>query len=225
MNYYYSFIDFSKNPDVESQNKYQLPIRYHGSTPKEKIPSQIAVDDLDGLFISHLFTQDITEVKSFLDYHFQMYSGKKEDFISHTSFIIDGYITPKEINSKVPIMSPFQSVKYPVNKEMKKHIEKWLLEKEPLSLNAKSETPSDNKIKKTTFKERFVYLRELGFFELKLFKDSTPIKKEKLLSKILDCNIDYARDLIINNIHKYSKDEKNGIKDETIEKVKNEINK
>lgn len=44
--------------------------------------------------------------------------------------------------------------------------------------NGKKEITTPTKEEKTTFKEKFVYLKELGFFDLKSFKDSTPTKKE-----------------------------------------------
>lgn len=76
---------------------------------------------------------------------------------------------------------------------------------------------------RTTHKEKFVYLKELGLLEMPMFKNSTSLKKETYLSKILDCHIDYARDLIKYNEHKYSDDKKNGIKEEIVSKVKEQL--
>lgn len=75
-----------------------------------------------------------------------------------------------------------------------------------------------------TFKEKFVYLKELGFFDLKNIIQLPQNKKEIVISKILGCHIDYARDLITNNALKYSEDGKNGIREETVNKVKDYLN-
>ncbi len=91
------------------------------------------------------------------------------------------------------------------------------ISEEPFTIEYKEE-------EKISFKEKFVYLKELGFFDLRQTIELSQNKKERVLSKILGCNIDYARDLIVNNVLKYGKDRKNGIREEMIEKVKNEIN-
>lgn len=71
-----------------------------------------------------------------------------------------------------------------------------------------------------SIKEKFVYLKELGMLDVPKFKNSIPKLKENHLSRILGCHVDYARDLLKYNEHKYSSDKQNGIKKDTIDKVK-----
>ncbi|RTL04495.1 hypothetical protein EKK58_10405 [Candidatus Dependentiae bacterium] len=72
---------------------------------------------------------------------------------------------------------------------------------------------------KTKIKERFIYLKEIGGMDSKIFKDLTTNKKKIAISKILDCNIDYARDLIESHFNGYNKS-KEKVSDELINKVK-----
>ena len=76
---------------------------------------------------------------------------------------------------------------------------------------------------KITIKNKFVWFKEIGGLDNSVFKALTQTKKELALSKILDCNIDYARDLLTHNSHKYSSNEKNGIKEIDVNNVKDQL--
>jgi len=75
---------------------------------------------------------------------------------------------------------------------------------------------------KTKIKERFIYLKEIGGIDNKIFKDLPMNKKKLAISKILDCNIDYARDLIESHFNGYNKG-KEQVSEELINKVKNNL--
>ncbi|MFN7913213.1 MAG: hypothetical protein ACK5QC_15420 [Bacteroidota bacterium] len=72
---------------------------------------------------------------------------------------------------------------------------------------------------KTKIKERFIYLKEIGGIDSKIFKDLTMNKKKLAISKILNCHIDYARDLIESHFNGYNKS-KEKVSEELINKVK-----
>lgn len=115
---------------------------------------------------------------------------------------------------KVEWALPVKVIEYFIN-EINKFIEGLSGIKHDFEVKSNVEKlPNYNK------KEQFVILKEMGFFDNKSFLELTSSNKEKILSILLSCHIDYARDLINNNAIKYSKDEKNGIKTATIEKIK-----
>lgn len=139
MNYYYSFVDHRESDNNKPESKYQIVVLFNPKylNPHMIVTSMIPIeshplssDEIDNWFLHTLFAQNINEIENFLDYHFNKYDGNKGGFIRHTNVIMDDYCSRKEIKSKVPIMSQSQGVEYPVNKEMKKYIEKWLEGKE-----------------------------------------------------------------------------------------------
>lgn len=82
----------------------------------------------------------------------------------------------------------------------------------------------DTKSKGYTIKERFAFMNELNMFKGDFTKFTTD-EKERILSIILNCNKDYARDLLTYNANGYSDDKKLGIAKHSIKRVKDELKK
>lgn len=126
------------------------------------------------------------------------------------------FIYPEE--KRKFMISSYQSLDF-YNKKLREVVNFF-----PKSNGQQDQIKNENeKLNKYNKKELFTLLKELNFIESTPFKTYTPDKKEKVLSILLNCHIDYARDLINFNSHKYSNDEKNGIKKSTIDKIKKEL--
>ena len=74
-------------------------------------------------------------------------------------------------------------------------------------------------------KEVFVLLREIGLFESKTFLNLPPKKRNFALSILLNSDIDYAKQLYNLNSIKYNEEGQNGIKEKSVNKVKNDLEK
>jgi hypothetical protein len=143
MDHYYSFIDNRENKNIEREN-YKIYIS--NSSPFKPIlffkmedgqrkvlngDKPLSSKNIDEWFVYTIFELlDVNETENFLNYQLQSYTGKKENFISYTNWLINEYISEKKAKSKVRSKGQRESPERPVNQERKKRIEKWLTDKE-----------------------------------------------------------------------------------------------